>query len=188
MLLHFIFVIPAQDLGKRTWEFEYVQLMSQFYKKWIKDTFDVQVEVQCDEMITQKTNVLQRPDTSALLEDHRSRGQDKFHFYLCHFRPLWTDCTCEGYYAENFGMMLWQKPKTQNDILFLAQKNCTVVSHELAHEFLRQKKFKKQVETIHEIWSKHIFNEHPFEQYDKDFEPTKKNPYFMTIDTSSFRS
>ncbi|HWP78709.1 MAG TPA: hypothetical protein VNL34_03555 [Candidatus Nitrosotenuis sp.] len=188
MLLHFIFVIPAQDLGKRAGEFEYVKKMAQFYKKWINDTFSIQVDVQCDEMITQKSSILQRLDVSTLLEDHRNRGQDKFHFYLCHFRPLWTDCPCEGYYAENFGMVFWQKPENQDDVLFLAEKNCTTVSHEIAHEFLRQKKFKKQVETIHDVWSKHLFNSLPFEQYDENFEPSAKNPYFMTIDTSSFRS
>ena len=36
MLLHFIFVIKENDLGKRDKEFEYVTQMSQFYKEWIK--------------------------------------------------------------------------------------------------------------------------------------------------------
>jgi hypothetical protein len=188
MLLHFIFVIPKDDLGKRSKEFEYVQQMAQFYKNWIKNTFSKDVEVQCDEMIVQKQSLLQRPDTSALLADHRNRGKDIFHFYLCYFRPLWTDCTCEGYYAENFGMTLWQKPKDQSDILFLAQSNCSVVSHELSHEFLRQKKVKKQTDLVHDVWTKHIFNEHPFELYGKDFEKTTTDPYFMTIDASGFRS
>jgi hypothetical protein len=185
MLLHFIFLIPKDDLGKRSWEFEYVREMARFFKIWIKNTFSEDVEVQCDEMVAQKPTLLQRPDTAALISDHRSRGEDTFHFYLCYFRPLWTDCTCEGYYAENFGMSLWQKPKEHNDILFLAQNNCTVVSHELAHEFLRKKKIKKQAELVHDVWSKHIFDKHPFEQYGKNFEKTTTEPYFMTIDASS---
>lgn len=187
MLLHFIFLVTQDDLQNRSKEFEYIQQMSQFYKKWIKDTFSTDVDVQSDQMITPKSGLLQRIDTSTLLEDHRKRGQEIFHFYLCNFRPLWTDCTCEGYHAENFGMSLWQRPKDQNDTLFLAEKNCTVVSHEISHEFLRQKKIKNQAELVHDVWSRHLFDELPFEQYGKDFEPTTKDPYFFTIDTSKFR-
>lgn len=188
MLIHFIFVIDRDDLGKRTKEFEYVQMMAQFYKKWIRDSFSRDVEVQCDEMVAPKQSLTQRLDTSILLEDHRNRGSQTFHFYLCHFRPLWTDCTCEGYYAENFGMILWQKPKDENDILFLAQKNCATVSHELSHEILRQNKVKKQVEMVHDVWAQHLLGELPFEEYGENFERTKKNPYFMTIDASRLRS
>jgi hypothetical protein len=187
MLLHFIFLVTQDDLQNRSKEFEYIQQMAQFYKKWIKDTFSTDVDIQSDQMITVKSGLLHRIDTSALLEDHRKRGQGIFHFYLCNFRPLWTDCTCEGYSAENFGMSLWQRPKDQNDALFLAEKNCTVVSHELSHEFLRQKKTKNQVELVHDVWTKHLFDELPFEQYGKDFEPTTNDPYFFTIDASSFR-
>lgn len=188
MLIHFIFLVKEDELAERTEEFEYVQEMAQFYKKWIKETFARDVDVHSDQMIIQKRRILQRIDIPTLLDDHRRRGEDTFHFYLCNFRPLWTDCTCEGYYAENFGMSLWQKPKSKNDILFLAEKNCTVVSHELSHEFLRQKKIKKQAEMIHDIWSQHLFNDLPFEKYGKNFERTDSKPYFLTIDASSFRS
>ncbi|QLH09483.1 hypothetical protein [Candidatus Nitrosotenuis sp. DW1] len=188
MLLHFVFVINKDDLGKRDSEFEYVKSMAQFYKKWIRDVFSEDVDVQCDEMITGKASILRKIDISALLEDHRMRGADTFHFYLSHFRPLWTDCTCEGYYADNFGMTLWQKPKDEGDILFLAEKNCTLVSHELAHVFLLKKKFKKHAEVIHDVWSQHTFNNLPFEHYDKNFEKTTGEPYFMTIDSSGFGS
>lgn len=184
MLLHFVFVINRDDLGKRDFEFEYVKSMAQFYKKWIKDVFSQDVDIQCDVMATGKASILRKIDISALLEDHRNRGTEIFHFYLSHFRPLWTDCTCEGYYAENFGMTLWQKPKEENDTLFLAEKNCTLVSHELAHVFLMKKKFKKHAETIHDIWTQHTFNALQFEHYDKNFEKTKDAPYFMTIDTT----
>jgi hypothetical protein len=184
MLLHFVFVIRREDLGKRDFEFEYVKQMAQFYKKWVKDVFSQDVDIQCDEMVTDKAGILKRLDTTTLLEDHRMRGIDTFHFYLTHFRPMWTDCNCEGYYAENFAVTLWQKPKDKDDILFLAEKNCTLVSHELAHVFLMQKKFKKHAETIHDTWSKHIFNALKFEHYEKSFARTQEEPYFMTIDTS----
>jgi hypothetical protein len=85
-------------------------------------------------------------------------------------------------------MVFWQKPKDENDILFLAEKNCTVVSHELSHEFLRQQKFNKQADLIHDVWSKHLFGGLPFEQYGRNLESTKDSPYFLTIDASGFRS
>lgn len=188
MLLHFIFLVTKDDLDKRSKEFEYIQQMGQFYKKWIKDTFSVDVEIQCDEMIVPNQSLLRRLDTAVLVEDHKNRDANTFHFYLCNFNPLWTDCTCEGYYAENFAMTLWKKPQEGDDFLFTCQKNCTVVSHEISHELLRQKKFKKQYEIVHDVWSKHTFNDLPFEQYGKNFESTKDQPYFLTIDASEFRS
>jgi hypothetical protein len=186
MLLHFIFVIKDSDLGKRTKEYEYVKQMAEFYKVWIKNNFSKDFEIQCDEMITKKRSFLQKLDTSTLLQDHRERGEDIYHFYLCHFRPLWTDCTCEGYHAENFGMILWQQPKDENDISFLAQKNCTTVSHELAHELLRKAGNKKYTDLVHDAWTKHHFSDLPFEKYDKNYQKTKDKPYFLTIDTPSF--
>jgi hypothetical protein len=179
--------VTKDELGSRSKEFEYIQQMALFYKKWIKDTFSLDIDVKADQMIVPKQSLLRRLDTAVLVEDHKSRGSDTFHFYLSNFRPMWTDCTCEGYYAENFAMTLWARPK-DNEFLLDCQKNCTVVSHELAHELLRQKKFKKQYETIHEIWSKHLFKDLPFEQYGKNFEPNTSQPYFMTLDASEFRS
>ena len=159
MLLHFIFVIKDKELGQRELEF------------------------QCDQMITKPRIILQRLDTHSLLKDHRERGEDVYHFYLCHFRPLWTDCTCEGYHAENFGMMKWLTPPNHDDTLFLAEKNCAVVSHEIAHELLRQSGYKRFIEDVHEVWEKHLFGDFPFEQYGEDFELTSKKPSFLTLDT-----
>ena len=187
MLLHFIFVIKESDLGKRDKEFEYVKQMTQFYKQWIKKNFSKDFEVQVDEMITKGSSLFQKLDTYQLLRDHRERGEDIYHFYLSHFRPLWTDCTCEGYHAENFGMVFWEQPKNSDDTLFLAEKNCTTVSHELAHELLRQMGNKKYVDLVHDVWTKHHFDNLSFEQYGKNFEKTTTKPYFLTIDTSSFR-
>jgi len=188
MLLHFIFVVKDSDLGKRDKEFDYVKKMAQFYKTWIKNNFAKDFDVQCDEMITKPRGLLQKLDTTTLLKDHRERGEDIYHFYMCHFRPLWTDCTCEGYHAENFGMVWWQAPKDQDDLMFLAEKNCTTVSHELAHELLRHSGNKNYVDVVHDVWTKHMFANLPFEQYDKDFKKTIKKPLFLTLDTSSFIS
>ena len=182
MLLHFIFVIKDKELGQRELEFEYIKRMAQFFKIWIKKKFSLDFDIQCDQMITKPRIILQRLDTHSLLKDHRERGENVYHFYLCHFRPLWTDCTCEGYHAENFGMIKWVTPPNQDDMLFLAEKNCAVVSHEIAHELLRQSGYKRFMEDIHEVWGKHLFGDFPFEQYGEDFEITSKKPSFLTLD------
>jgi len=184
MILHFIFVIKEEDREKRQFEFEYVKKMGEFFKKWIKEKFDRDYDIQCDELITKPRSILQRLDTHTLLLDHQQRGKDIYHFYLTHFRPWWTDCTCEGYHAENFGMVFWQRPKETNDTLFLAEKNCTTVSHELLHELLRISGHKKFIQVVHDIWTKHLFEQLEFEQFDEYFQKTNDKPMFLTMDTS----
>ena len=78
-------------------------------------------------------------------------------------------------------------PKNEDDILFLVEKNCTTVSHEIAHELLRQIGNKKYVELVHDVWTRHLFDSLHFEQYGEDFEKTTDKPHFLTIDASSFR-
>jgi len=187
MILHFIFVIKEEDLEKRKPEFAYIQQMAQFYKVWIKEKFGKDFEIQCDELITKRRSLFQKLDTHTLLQDHKQRGNEIYHFYLCHFRPLWTDCTCEGYYAENFGMIHWQQPKDPHDTLFLAEKNCTTVSHEIAHEVLRSVGYKKYANDVHEIWTKHFYDQLHFEQYGPDFKKTDDKPMFLTMDTSTLK-
>ena len=82
-------------------------------------------------------------------------------------------------------MALWQKRKVQNYTLFLAEKNCTVVSHEICHEMLRVRKYKRYIEDVHEIWTQHLFNNLPFEQYNENFLKTDEKPKFLAMDTSS---
>jgi hypothetical protein len=187
VLLHFIFLVKEEELEQRKWEFEYVTKMAQFYKVWIKDTFGQKLDVQSDEMIVRSGQRFQLVDVPTILDDHRSRGEDTFHFYLTYFRPLWTDCTCEGYFAENFGMVWWQKSPQKNDINFLMELNCTKVSHELTHEFLRQRGYKNYKELVHDIWDKHLFASLPFEHYDANYAKTQKDALFATLDTSSLR-
>ena len=161
--------------------------MAQFFKIWIKNNFDKDFEIQCDEMVIHKRSLFNRIDTHTIVKDHKSRGEDVYHFYLCNFRPTWTDCTCEGYHAENFGMIYWQKPKEKNDPLFLAEKNCTAVSHELAHELLRQRKYKRFVPDVHDVWTKHFHANLDFEQYDMNFQKTDDKPMFLTLDMSTLK-
>lgn len=184
MLLHFIFVVKEEDLEYRKDEFEYVKDMAKFFQKWIQENFSKSYEIQCDEMITKPRSVLQKLDTPALLRDHEQRGKEIYHFYLTHFKPFWTDCTCEGYHAENFGMVFWQSLKESNDTLFLAEKNCTTVSHELLHEMLRITGHKKFLQEVHDVWTKHLFEQLEFEQYGEDFQKTNGKPMFLTMDTS----
>jgi len=187
MLLHFIFLVKEDELEKRSWEFEYVSKMAQFYKKWIAETFSKQVDVLADQMIVRSGRSISLVNVPALIEDHTKRGEDIFHFYLTYFRPVWTDCTCEGYFAENFGMVWWEKNDKKDDISFLMDKNCSKVSHELAHEFLRQSGYKNYKELVHDVWDKHLFASLPFEYYDENFVKTNKQPIFATIDVSGFR-
>jgi hypothetical protein len=187
MLIHFIFLVKEDELEKRSWEFEYVKKMAQFYKQWIEKTFSKKVDVLSDQMVVKPGHSFNLINVPALLDDHRKRGEDIFHFYLAYFRPLWTDCTCEGYFAENFGMVWWEKNDKKDDVSFLMEKNCVKVSHELAHEFLRQSGYKNYKELVHEVWDKHLFASLYFEYYDENFVKTTKNPIFAVIDASAFR-
>ena len=184
MILHFIFVVPEEDREKRQFEYEYVKKMSQFYKVWIKEKFGKDFEIQCDEMITSQRSIFQRLDTHTLVRDHEQRGKNIYHFYLTHFKPWWTDCTCEGYHAENFGMVFWQTPKEPHDTLFLAEKNCTTVSHEIIHELLRAAGHKKFIHDVHDVWTKHFYEQLEFDQYGEDFKKTDGKPTFLTMNTS----
>lgn len=187
MILHFIFVVKEEDLQRRKPEFEYIQKMSKFYAVWIKKKFGKNFEVKCDEMITKPQSILRRLDTHVLVQDHKQRDVNTYHFYLCHFKPFWTDCTCEGYHAENFGMIWWQPPKDPLDTLFLAEKNCTTVSHEITHEMLRKIGHKKYIEDVHEIWTRHFYEQLEFIQYGFDFEESEDKPAFLTMDISSLK-
>ncbi|MGH1566382.1 MAG: hypothetical protein ACRBB5_02930 [Nitrosopumilus sp.] len=184
MILHFIFVVKEEERQKRQFEFEYIKKMGQFYKIWLKEKFGRDYEIQCDELITTPRSILQRLDTHVFLRDHEQRGKDIYHFYLTHFRPLWTECTCDGYHAENFGLLFWKPLKESNDTLFLAEKNCTAVSHELLHEQLRLSGHKKFIQEVHDIWTKHLFEQLEFEQYGEDFKKTDGKPMYLTMDTS----
>ena len=65
--------------------------------------------------------------------------------------------------------------------MFLAEKNCTVVSHEISHEMLRRKHYKRYIEDVHDIWTKHLFSDYPFIQYDENFSITNEKPRFLAM-------
>lgn len=185
--LHFIFLIRDSEMPDRRGEFEYVQAMSSFFEHWIREVFGVRFEVLCDMMVSGRRSILQRPDIHTLVEDHRERGSDVYHFYLTYFRPLWTDCTCDGYHAENFGMVWWQRPPGGPDapsLQFMAERNCTAVSHVLAHEILRQKGHSRYVPAVHDIWTRHHYSDLRFVGYGRDHKRSDRSPAFLVMDTA----
>ena len=190
--LHFIFVVKEEDRQAHSRDYTYVQKMAKFYGTWIKEKFDISYDVKCDELVTKPRNIFDRIDTHTLVKDHRQRGDHIYHFYLTYFRPIWTDCTCEGYHAENFGMAHWKTPKDKDDLdhkdieLFFAEKNCTVVSHQIIHEILRARGYKRYVQDVHDIWTKHLFSQLEFIQYDDNHNITNDRPTFLVMDTSEF--
>ena len=131
MILHFIFVIKEEDLDKRKSEFEYIKKMAQFYKKWIKDNFGIDYEIQCDELITKPTKYF--PKTR--------------YTYTCYVimnNVEKTSIISILLISDHYGLILlvkdimqkileWFFGKNQksHDDLFLAEKNCTTVSHEI---------------------------------------------------------
>ncbi|MCY3976339.1 MAG: hypothetical protein OXF28_04340 [Thaumarchaeota archaeon] len=161
--------------------------MSKFYQFWIRKNFLINMDINCDTLVVNKHSLFQRLDIPILIKDHLNRDKNVYHFYLCYFKPIWTDCTCNGYHAENFGMIWWQSNQNHEYDVKLAKKNCAVVSHELSHELLRQQQNKNYIDVVHQVWSKHIFDDLQFQHYDKNFYYTKKYSKFLTIDTSQFK-
>lgn len=192
MILHFIFVVKEEDRQSKSRDYIYVQKMAKFFGSWICDTFGISYDVKCDELVTKPRNIFDRIDTHTLVRDHTQRGKEIYHFYLTYFRPIWTDCTCEGYHAENFGMAHWKTPKDDDDVnetdaeLFFAEKNCTVVSHQIIHELLRAKGDKRYVQDVHDVWTKHLFSQLEFVQYDNNHKITSDKPTFLVMNTSEF--
>ena len=190
MLLHFIFMASTgESLAARRAESAYAESMARFFGSWASEAFSADMDVRYDEMVTGRRGLFGRLDTHAVVRDHRERGESAYHFYLCNFRPTWTDCTCEGYHAPNLGMILWQRPRggAAPSLRFMAEKNCTAVSHEIAHELLRQSGYERYVQDVHDVWTRHFHDGLEFEQYGEDFARTDGRPSFLTIDASQFR-
>ncbi|CAI9831611.1 conserved hypothetical protein [Nitrosopumilaceae archaeon] len=180
MLLHFIFMAKEGDVDRRGPEFEYVRGMAGFYGRWLKDELGVTYETRCDLMPTRPRGMLERLDTHVLLRDHAARGGGAHRMYLAHFHPLWTDCTCEGYHAEDFGMAFWPEPRDDGGLA----RNCSVVSHVLLHEVLRRRGEREHARKVHDLWTKHLFDDLPFLMYDAEYERTDADPVYMAMDVS----
>ncbi|MBA4436020.1 MAG: hypothetical protein H2B04_01685, partial [Nitrosopumilaceae archaeon] len=59
----------------------------------------------------------------------------------------------------------------------------TTVSHEILHEQMRQIGRKKHTREVHDVWTKHLFEQLEFEQYGEDFKRTDGKPTFLAMDT-----
>ena len=177
------------ELDKRENEYSYARRMANFYSTWIRENFNEDAKTSCDRMAVDKRGLLNRIDTHTLLKDHNSRDPNTLHFYLANFRPTWTDCTCEGYYAENFGMSLWIKPKDGDDVDdFCALKNCPVVSHVLCHEMLRRSGYARHEQDVHEVWMRHYHGGLALRTYGEDHTETNDKPVFSAIDVKATRA
>ena len=62
-----------------------------------------------------------------------------------------------------------------------------LLSHELAHELLRQRQYKRFVPDVHDVWTKHFHANLDFEQYGVDFQKTDDKPMFLTLDMSTLK-
>ena len=43
---------------------------------------------------------------------------------------------------------------------------------------------KNSFKMVHDVWTKHLFEQLEFEQYGEDFQKTEDKPTFLTMDTS----
>ena len=58
------------------------------------------------------------------------------------------------------------------------------MSHEICHEMLRRQHYKRYIEDVHDIWTRHLFDNFPFIQYDENFSMSNKKPKFLTMNVN----
>lgn len=191
--LFFIYVAKDDEWQRlKNEDWEYVSSMARFFKWWMKRYFSIELPVQADILPVIPGKVFDRMSVAYLIRDHSERGNDIFHFYLAYFKPFWTDCNTEGYTAKNLGIAWWQRPESGTNETkrnaFYAEKNCSRVSHILAHELLRMngKTKNSYFSKVHHLWNKHINKNLPFLYFDSQFKRAhKENSYrFSTLDPS----
>ena len=73
--IHFVFLIKDADMQARQAEFQYVQAMSSFFGRWIREEFGMRLDVMCDMMTTGRRSILQRPDIHTLVQDPSGAGE-----------------------------------------------------------------------------------------------------------------
>ena len=176
MHIRFILLVERGAEQARASEFEYVQAMARFLAHWAGSEFSDNLEPASDMMSVPPRGRLRRLDTHDLLDDHRSRGGTEYRFYLADFRPLWTDCTCEGYHAENFGMVRWRGPGGAR-----MAEDCAAVSHVMAHELLRRRGERRYRDSVHDVWTRHFYDGLPLCGYGPDH-ARSDDPKFLTLD------
>jgi hypothetical protein len=53
---------------------------------------------------------------------------------------------------------------------------------------LRIKGHKKYIHDVHDVWTKHFYDQLEFQQYGEDFQSTEGKPLFLTMDISNFKN
>ncbi len=195
--LFFIYVAKEQNWRQRQSEdWDYVSSLSRFYHWWIKRYFDMDFTVEADILPVVPGRLFDRMSISYLQRDHKERGKSVYHFYLAYFKPLWTDCPTEAYSSENFGMVQWRRHDvsevSENEHnKFLADANCSNISHVLSHEVLRMKGRKRNeyFDSVHHLMDRHIYEDLPYVYFDNQFKIVSKNsPYrFVTLDKAAIQ-
>lgn len=189
--LYFIYVAKNEDwLLRQKEDWDYVFLMSRFFQKWIKKSFDIRLPVSADILPVIPGRIFDRMSVSYLSRDHSARGKSTYHFYLAYFKPLWTDCQTEGYSSDNFGMVYWDRPKgglsNAERIKYFADRNCLKISHLLAHELMRMlgRPRKLYFDEVHKLYQKHVDGKFPVMHFSERFDPVLKGEsyHFATID------
>ena len=180
--LRFIYVVSDKWKEHLRYEWLYVYRMSKFYQWWIKKKFRLYYNVRSDVMLVLASRLTRwRFGIDDLVRDHREKGNDIYHIYLSYFKPLVSDCSV-GYYMDNFGLVKWDyyNPKKGNIIKFLADENCSKVSHIILHEMIRHFASKRDVrkryhDAIHEQWRKHMLEDEEYEYYNDRYERVSKD-------------
>ncbi len=173
MNLHFVYVSRSDEYKEKMRDaWPYICQMAKFYHWWLQKKFNLYYTVNVDVLVVEKARLMRfRFGMSDLMKHHEEKDEDRYHFYLSYFKPIWTDCSA-GFFTDNMGLIQWKDHYAEVEKhRFFALENCARVSHVLLHEVGRQKHYDNKTfkEEIHEQWDKHLYGVEEFEFYDQKF-------------------
>ncbi|MEM2856537.1 MAG: hypothetical protein QW416_05485 [Candidatus Nitrosocaldaceae archaeon] len=182
-MLHFIYLVSDRWKDHLRYEWLYVYRMAKFYQYWLKKSLRLHYDVKCSVMVVDASRLTRwRFGMQDIIKDHKEKGENNYHIYLSYFKPLLSDCSV-GYYLDRIGLVKWRYYEGNNDLVkFLAEENCSKVSHIILHEVarnMRKEERKKYYDAIHEQWDRHIMNIDEFEYYNERYERVSKSSNFM---------
>lgn len=184
-MLHFIYLVSDRWKDHLRYEWLYVYRMAKFYRYWLKKSLRLHYDVKCSAMVVDASRLTRwRFGMQDIIKDHKEKGENNYHIYLSYFKPLLSDCSV-GYYLDRIGLVKWRYYEGNNDLVkFLAEENCSKVSHIILHEVarnMRKEERKKYYDAIHEQWDRHIMNIDEFEYYNERYERVSKSSNFMFV-------
>lgn len=182
-MLHFIYLVSDRWQEHLRYEWLYVYKMARFYQHWIKRNLRLYYDVKSSAMLVDASRLTRwRFGMQDLIRDHKEKGEDNYHIYLSYFKPLFSDCSI-GYYLDRLGVVKWRYYDGDGDLVrFLAEENCTRVSHIILHEYargMRKQERRLYTDAIHDQWDKHIMNIDEFEFYNERYERVSRDDNFM---------